>query len=77
MSYIIQSVIINKNKLDLPHAINWVIHHNHKVYKIDETENEYRFRQKNPQSIEKLGYTKYRTLTIDPKNDIKYIVVYK
>ena len=75
--YQLQSIIINKHKMNLDKAINWVIHHHHKINKIDETENEYRFRQQDPQYLKSLNYTKYRTIEIDPKHDIKFIIVYK
>ena len=75
--YQIQSIVINKHKMNLDKAINWVHLHSYKLNKIDETENEYRFRQEDPKLLKSLGYTNYKTLLIDKINDIKLIIVYK
>lgn len=75
--YQIQSIVINKHKMNLDSAINWVHLHHYKLNKIDETENEYRFRQEDPELLKSLGYTNYKTLLIDKKHDIKLIIVYK
>jgi len=75
--YQIQSIVINKHKMDLDKAIKWVHLHSYKLNKIDETENEYRFRQEDPKLLKSLGYTNYKTLLIDKIHDIKLIIVYK
>lgn len=75
--YILQSVIINKHKMNLDNAIRWMIKHDYKIHKMDETVNEYRFRQEDPKKIKKLGYRIYRTVLIDPKKDIQLIIAYK
>lgn len=75
--YYIQSVIFNKYKNDLERVINWIINHDFKVKKIDESDKYYRVRQINPQYIESLGYNKYRTITVDKNKDIQFIIAYK
>jgi hypothetical protein len=74
-NYIIQSVIINKNKYELVDAILYILKHGYKADKVDETLNYYRFRQVEPLKINKIGYDNYKTIEID--EGIKYIVAYK
>ena len=69
--------MINKNKMNLDNAVRWMIKNDYKIHKMDETVNEYRFRQEDPKKIKKLGYTIYRTVIIDPEKDIKLIIAYK
>ena len=46
----LQSVIFNKSNFTKKEAINWAISHKHHVYKVDETKNFWRIRQKDPKS---------------------------
>lgn len=74
-NYIIQSVIIDKNKFELIDALLYVLKNKYKANKIDETINYYRFRQVEPLKIDKMGYDKYKTIEID--EGIKLIIAYK
>ena len=58
-NYKIQSILINNNKNNLSNAIKWVIDHNFKISKIDQTDNYFRIRQFSPDELEKKGYSKY------------------
>ncbi len=75
MDYIIQSVIIDKNKYELIDALLYILKHKYKANKIDETLNYYRFRQVEPLKIDKKGYQKYKTVELD--DGVKCIIAYK
>lgn len=70
--YKVQSIVFDKSQIDLDEAINWVVSHNDKVKKIDETETQYRFRQLEPSYLKRKGYTEYRTKEL---NDIVSLVI--
>jgi hypothetical protein len=72
---IIQSVIFDKSYISLDDAITWIIQHNFKILKVDETKNKYRFRQENPNLLKKKGYQKVITKKIN--NYIEFIIYYK
>ena len=55
----VQSFIFSKEKFTLPQAKSWLKDHGHKT-SVDETEDSYRFRQKEPGSMDK-----FRTIEID------------
>jgi hypothetical protein len=69
---IIQSVLFNKHLNSEQDCLNWLIEHKLKHYKVDETENYFRWRQTNP----KRGRA-YRIKTIDEKKQIKFVIEYK
>ena len=48
MSYIVQSVILKKDKFTKDEAFAWVKKHGYKHDKVDETHHYYRFRQIDP-----------------------------
>jgi hypothetical protein len=73
--YKVQSVLINKNKINLSNATKWVLEKGYKVKKVDETKNLYRFRQIPPITLEKQGYNIYRNLVISP--EITLVLAYK
>jgi hypothetical protein len=74
-NYKVQSIVFDKSQIDLDEAINWVVNHNDKIKKIDETETEFRFRQLEPSYLKRKGYTEYRTKKL---NDIvSLVIVYK
>lgn len=73
----VQSVLISKKNFTEVEAIQWIIDHNFKVSKIDITDDYYRIRQLDPYELNKAGYKKYYTKTIDPIDDIKLILVNK
>lgn len=61
---ILQSVIIPKKIMTRKQAIDYVKLH-FKYKKIEETENNYRFKQLSPEYLKKIGYNKYYTKTQD------------
>jgi hypothetical protein len=69
MNSIVQSVLINKHKYTPKQAIKWLKENGFKFYKIDETENFYRFRQVNP-----VGFKYYRIKKIT--DDIELVIGY-
>lgn len=75
--YKIQSILFNSQKNTLSNAIDFLISNGYKTKKVDVTDKYFRFRQIEPSKLEKEGFTEYRTITIDPENDIKFIIVYK
>jgi hypothetical protein len=73
--YKVQSIVFEKDKIDLQEAFDWVVSHGDKVKKIDETETQYRFRQLNPDYLKRKGFTQFRTQKL---NDVvSLILVYK
>lgn len=75
MLYKIQSVLFNKNKINLNEAIKWLLNNGYKVKKVDETKNLYRFRQISPSSLKKQGYTVYHNHKIS--DIIMLVLAYK
>jgi hypothetical protein len=74
-TYKVQSIVFEKDKIDLEEAFDWVVSHGDKVKKIDETETQYRFRQLNPDYLKRKGFTQFRTKKL---NDIvSLIIAYK
>lgn len=65
----VQSVIFPKDKFSLESAIDWLISHNYKVPKVDETEEHYRFRQHSPKK-----YIPDRFRTVELINGAKLII---
>lgn len=76
MSYILQSVLLNRNRFTLSQAVKYMEIHNLKVKKVDETEHFYRFRQVAPSTLMKQGYNKMRTKVIVP-GEVEFIFAYK
>lgn len=75
--YKLQSIIFNKAMFTKNAVVKWLNSHQYKSNKIDIAPHYYRARQLDPDYLFKQGYTEFRTLTIDPKNDIKIIIGYK
>jgi hypothetical protein len=75
--YKVQSILFNKDKNTLEEAVSFLKKHNYKNKGYDEKEDTYRFRQYNPSYLKRLDFTEYRTITIDKKKGIKFIIVYK
>lgn len=46
----IQSILLDKKYFNLQSALQWIIKHGFKHYKVDITKNKYRFRQQEPNS---------------------------
>jgi hypothetical protein len=74
-SYIIQTVVLHKAKFpSLELAKEWAVQHKYKIHNVDETHNEYRFRQVSPELI-KTGHYHERMV---PIGDVGYLgVLYK
>lgn len=75
--YKVQSILFNKNKNSLEDAVTFINKHNLKNKGYDEKEDTWRFRQYNPAYLKRLGFTEYRTILVDRKKDVKFILVYK
>jgi hypothetical protein len=74
MKQIIQSVLFDKRKNTIDKAIQWLDEHGLKYYKIDTTHQYHRFRQIDPTYSPDIFY---RTITVNPKKNIKIIVEYQ
>lgn len=72
-NYIIQSVLIPRERFDINNAINWINKHHFILKKIDITPSFFRFRQINPTQND--GYINYRTKILP--NGIELIIAYK
>lgn len=64
----VQSILFDKNTFTKKQAINWLKKHN-KKYNLDETDNNYRFRQEDPELFDKKTFK-----TIQFTNGIKAII---
>jgi len=73
---IVQSVIFHKDKHTIKDAKKWLKEHKYKHPKIDDTDNTYRFRQINPSTIEKKGYTIYKNKPLGDSGII-LVIAYK
>ena len=73
---VVQSVIFHKDKHNIKDAKKWLREHNYKHPKIDDTDNTYRFRQINPSTIEKKGYTIYKNKPLGDSGII-LVIAYK
>jgi hypothetical protein len=71
--YHVQSVHLSKEYFeDLEHAKHWIAEHKYKVSDVDETPNEYRFRQMSPKLIE-TGH--YRPKSVKIGDGMGYLIV--
>ena len=73
--YKVQSVLFNRNKVNIPEAVEWLEKNNYVVKKVDATKSLYRFRQINPSTLKKEGYTNYHNYKLN--DDIMLVLVYK
>lgn len=69
MSSVVQSVLINKHNFTLNEAKKWLKENGFRFYKVDETENFYRFRQ-----VEPKGFKYYRIKKIT--DNIELVIAY-
>ena len=74
--YKVQSVLFNKSKFSLYLCKQWLKEHQYKDKDLDDKTNFYHFRQYNPTSLKKQGYTEFRTKKLG-KSGIELIIVYK
>jgi hypothetical protein len=70
----LQTILFNKENFNLNQVIKWLNERgyktNHRNKPIDETENFYRARQKDPN---RLGKPRYKSYTTVGEDDIKYV----
>ncbi len=76
-NYKLHTILFDKTKNSLDDAILFIQNHDFKLKKVDLLDEYYRFRQLSPEYLKKLGFTEYRTITIDKKNNIKLVLAYK
>ena len=69
MSYLVQSVLLKRNKFTKDEAFRWVKLHGYKHHKVDMTHDYYRFRQIDPELLH-LYY--FRTI---PLGDVGELIV--
>jgi len=69
MSYVVQSVVLNRDKLTRHEADRWVKEHGYKLTAPDITQTFYRYRQVNP---ERLHHFRFRTIAL---GDIGHLIV--
>jgi len=74
-NYKIQSVIFDKKKYSIDDAKKWLKSKGYLSPKVDETETQLRFRQKDPDVLESLGFTSYRTKPLGDSG-IQLIIAY-
>jgi hypothetical protein len=72
--YKIQSILFYKKKYSLLDAIDFLMRHNYKIKKLDETKNYYRFRQYDPNYLKKRGYS--RVISKKIGKGILFIIYY-
>lgn len=71
-SYLVQSVHLSKDHFeDVEHAKQWIAEHHYKHQSVDETPNEYRFRQMSPKLVE-TGHYRPKSIKI---GDAGYLIV--
>jgi hypothetical protein len=71
----IQSVLFDKNKITLNHAIDWLDKNGYSHRKVDETQTLFRFRQISPKALKVLGYDKYAHKRLN--NFVSLLIAYK
>jgi len=72
----IQSILFNRKYFTTIQAVKWLDEHDFKHYKIDITTNFIRFRQIDPLTLEKEGYTHYYNKYI-LDNKIMFVIANK
>jgi hypothetical protein len=71
---ILQSIIFKKENIKLDDAIKWVKNNGYKIYKIDTTPTQYRFRQYSPELLKKKkGNPRYFTKVLS--KTISFVMV--
>ena len=72
--HLVQSVVLHKSHFNKDEAVEWIHNHEYKHDFVDETPNEYRFRQINP-SIIKTGHYRVRNIPIGDEGFL--VMLYK
>ena len=73
--YIVQSVLFDNSIWSVVDSANWLLNHDYKVLKIDETNNFIRYRQISPVILKRRGYTQFKNKKLG--NGIELIIAYK
>lgn len=73
--YLVQSVVFAKSKFSLEEAREWLKTHQYKDKGVDEKKNMWRFRQLNPLTVKRKGYTNYITKALD-NSGVELILAY-
>jgi hypothetical protein len=73
--YRVQSITFDKSMFTPEQVYDWIRSHGYKFSAIDETENQLRVRQFNPEYVRRLKFTHY--VTKDIGNGIALILVYR
>jgi hypothetical protein len=78
-NYRLQSVLFDIKKNSVQDVIDFIKEHKFKLHKIDIMDNGFYFRvrQLTPTYLKRIGYTEFRTITIDEMRGIKMIIAYK
>ena len=75
-NYKVQSVLLSKKHFTKAKAIEWILEHGYQNKKIDISMNYYRFRQLDPNYVERQGYKKMRMKVLVP-DQIELVIAYK
>lgn len=73
----VQSLVFDKSKFDKKTASDWLKKNNYENKGADMKDNTIRYRQVNPQYIEKMGFNRFRTKKIGRNSGISLILAYK
>jgi hypothetical protein len=75
-NYVVQSIIFDKSKWNTTTANEWLKKYKYKNKGVDETDKQLRYRQINPDYIERKGFDKFITKKLG-KSGISLIISYK
>jgi hypothetical protein len=70
----VQSLVFEKEHIDLQEAIDWIVSHGDITKKIDERTTQYRFQQLSPIYLDRIGYKIYRTKKVN--DTVSLVLVY-
>ena len=74
MAGIVQNVVFNKQIWSVIDSANYCLNNKYKVIKIDESDDLWYFRQVNPETLKRKGYTHYITKRLN--HGIKAVIAY-
>jgi hypothetical protein len=74
--YVVQTIIFNKNKWNTDSADKWLKTHKYKNKGVDDKPNTLRFRQVNPDYVERKGFVNFKTKPLG-KSGISIVIAYK
>jgi len=76
-NYVVQSIIFYRDKWTTTEAKKWLKENGYKIPGVDKKENTLRFRQLDPNLVEKDGFTEFRTIELGDNSGILLILAYK